>query len=220
MIAQELISPLIPPLNAYDALATAVEWMKEYHCPELPVVNGPVYKGLLFEEDLLDVENLYQKVGNLKINLKRPFVHENDHLFKIAQAFSLNQTHILPVLYADETYMGVITLQNVVQQLAKLDAVENSGGLITLEMPYNNYSLVELARIVEQNNANILSSFTQTINETGLLEVTLKVNVADLSSIIETFGRFGYNIKRTYQESKHNEILIERYDALMNYLNI
>lgn len=220
MIAQELISPLIPPLNAYDALATAVEWMKEYHCPELPVVNGPVYKGLLFEEDLLDIKDLYQKVGNVKINLKRPFVNENDHLFKIAQAFSLNQTHILPVLYADDTYMGVITLQNVVQQLAKMDSVENSGGLITLEMLYNNYSLVELARIVEQNNANILSSFTQTINETGLLEVTLKVNVADLTSIIETFERFGYNIKRTYQESKHNEILKERYDALMNYLNI
>lgn len=220
MIAQELISPLIPPLNAYDALSTAVDWMKEYHCPELPVVNGPVYKGLLFEEDLLDIENLYQKVGNLKINLKRPFVNENEHLFKIAQAFSLHNINILPVLYADETYMGVITLQNVVQQLAKLDSVENTGGLITLEMPYNNYSLVELARIVEQNNANILSSFTQTINETGLLEVTLKINVADLTSIIETFDRFGYNIKRTYQESTHNEILKERYDALMKYLSI
>jgi len=220
LIAQELISALIPPLNAYDALATAVEWMREFHCPELPVVNGPVYKGLLYEEDLLDIEDLYQKVGNIKINLKRPFVSENDHLFKIAHAFSLHQTHVLPVLYADETYAGVITLQNVVQQLANLDSVENTGGLITLEMPYNNYSLVELAKIVEQNNANILSSFTQTINETGLIEVTIKVNIADLTSIIETFERFGYIIKRSYQEVKGNEILKERYDALMNYLNI
>jgi len=220
LIAQELISPLIPPLNAYDALATAVEWMKEYHCPELPVVNGPVYKGLLFEEDLLDIEDLYQKIGIVKLSLKRPFVNENDHLFKIAQAFSLHQISVLPVLNTDETYLGVITLQNVVQQLAKFDAVENQGGIITLEVPYNNYSLVEIAKIVEQNNANILSSFTQTINETGLLEVTIKSNVADLSSIIETFERFGYDVKRTYQESKHNEILKERYDALMNYLNI
>jgi len=211
---------MVPPLMPYDTVEKAVNWMKEFHSPELPVVNGPVYKGLLTEDDLLDVEDIHQKVGDLDLKLERPFVFSYDHLYNIIKLITAHNINVMPVLGEDETFEGVITIQSIVNNFSTISAVTNPGGIITLEMPGNNYSLTEVSRIVESNNAIILNSTVQNVKNSHLIEVTLKINIVDLSGIIASFERFGYTISNTYQESVFGEILKDRYDSLMNYLNI
>jgi len=211
---------MVPPLMPYDTVEKAMNWMKEFHSPELPLVNGPLYKGLITEEDLLDVEDIQQKLGDLDLRLNRTYVSSSDHLYNIIKQITHQSVSIMPVLGENEAFEGVITLQSIILNFSQISAVTNPGGIITLEMPANDYSLTEVSRIVESNNAIILNSTVQNVMNSSLIEVTLKINIVDLSGIVASFERFGYTIKNMYQESTYGEILKDRYDSLMNYLNI
>ena len=64
-------------------------------------------------------------------------------------------------------------------------------------MNSSDYSLAELSRLVEENNARILSSSVrQDPADVGKIKVTLKINLEDISSIVATFERFEYKIRK------------------------
>ena len=53
------------------------------------------------------------------------------------------------------------------------------------------------------------------------LDITIKVNVVDLSGIIQTFARYDYLIKATYMDqSQIKNLFDDRYDQFMRYLNV
>jgi len=95
------------------------------------------------------------------------------------------------------------------------------GGVIVLELNVNNYSMQHIARIVEENDAKILSSYVTSLADSMKMEVTLKINQTDLTSILQSFERFGYVIKATFHgNNRHDEILRKNYDQFMMYLNV
>ena len=57
--------------------------------------------------------------------------------------------------------------------------------------------------------------------DSTLIEVTLKLNRINIEAVIQTFNRFHYEIKAYYGENANDEDLLrDRYDSLMTYLNI
>jgi len=95
------------------------------------------------------------------------------------------------------------------------------GGIIVLELNIHDYSLAHIARIVEDNDAKILSSFVTTIADSMKMEVTLKINRVDVTSVIQSFLRYDYTIKASYQSNDRNEdVLRNNYEQLMMYLNV
>jgi acetoin utilization protein AcuB len=89
-----------------------------------------------------------------------------------------------------------------------------------LDINNKNNSLAHMAQIVESDNAQILSSYVRTFPDSTRMEVTLKVNKQDISNILATFLRYGYDIKATFNHSDNKDNSMDRYDSLMNYLNL
>jgi acetoin utilization protein AcuB len=52
------------------------------------------------------------------------------------------------------------------------------------------------------------------------MEITIKLNKMDIRSVLQTFHRYNYKVTATVEEEEDNDILKERFDSLMNYLNI
>jgi hypothetical protein len=71
---------------------------------------------------------------------------------------------------------------------------------------------------VEGENAKILSSYIFSSTDSTRIEVTLKINQSDLTRIIRSFERYEIEIKATFQKGMHEDDVLWRYDALMNYL--
>jgi len=95
------------------------------------------------------------------------------------------------------------------------------GSVIVLEMNANDYSLAHIARIVEDNDAKILSSHVTSVPNSFKIEVTLRINQTDLTSIIQSFQRFDYTIKASFQGSnRQDDVLRKNYDHFMLYLNV
>ena len=80
--------------------------------------------------------------------------------------------------------------------------------------------MVQVSQIVESEGLKILSAYTSSQNNSLKMDLVLKINKSDLSSVIASFDRFNYEIKASFHESSHEEDLQSRYDQFLKYLNI
>ena len=220
MIALELISDIVAPLKTSDTVETAISIMEEYKVSHLPVVNNRSYLGLVAESDIDSVTNKDTPVGNVKLSLSRPMISASQHIYDVIRLMSELNLTLLPVVDADENYKGVISLESLTSHLSKIAGIQNPGAIIILEMSQNDYSLSEIAQIIESNDARVLSMYITSRIDSTTMEVILKVNKQDISGIINTFNRYNYTIKASYGEEEDPGDLKDRYDSLMNYLNV
>eukprot|EP01032_Pedospumella_encystans_P007125 gene7125-8544_t len=78
-------------------------------------------------------------------------------------------------------------------------SVQNPGGVIVLEMNQSDYSLTQISSIIEGNDTKILSLHVSSNPDSTKVEVTIKVNREDLRAILQTFYRYNYEIKASFQ---------------------
>jgi predicted transcriptional regulator len=220
MIARNLITDGIMPLKTSDSGRTALSWMEDFRVLHLPIVNNTGFLGLISEFDIYDLDSLDEPLGNHQLSLNSAVVYDYQHIYDVLRLVHQNHLSLIPVVDEKENYLGSITLQSLVEYFAKAVSVNEPGGIIVLEMSLNDYSLSEIARIVESNDAKILSLFIHLHPDSTRIDVTLKINRIDLGAVLQTFNRYNYLIKASFTEQDNLDDLRERYDALMNYLNI
>lgn len=220
MIAKDLITDEIPPLKTTDTGLMAINWMDEFKVSQLPIVNKHEYLGLISDTDILDLNITDKELGKNKLSLLRPFVFESQHIYEVIKMVSSMRLSVLPVLNEHQHYIGLIPASSLVQQFATLAATREPGGMIVLEMNMHDYSLTQIAQIIEGNDGKILSCYVNPLADSTKLEVTLKINKEDLSAILQTFYRYNYNVKASYHQSEFSDDMKNRFDSFMNYINI
>lgn len=220
MFAAELITDAIPPIHTSDTVQKVIDRMAEFQVRHLPIVNEEQFLGLIAESDFLPETDHSIAVGALGLSLVNPYVREDQHIYDVIRLFYEQQLTIVPVLDIKNNYLGMVSLNTMNSYFAKITSVTDPGGIIVLEISNRDNSLAHMSQIVESDNAQILSSYVRTFPDSTRMEVTLKVNKLDISNIIATFLRYGYDIKATFNFKDNNNNAMDRYDSLMNYLNI
>jgi CBS domain-containing protein len=218
MRAIELITDEIPPLTHTDSGEKALRWMDEFKVSHLPVLKNGNFVGLLSESDVLDKMDLVENLDTLFDHLPRPYVQANGHIYEVLAKLSEHHISVLPILDENEKYLGCTTVYHLLTIIANTGSIKESGGIIVLEVNNKDYSMAQIAQIVESNNARILSSYIMSNADSNKLEVTLKINQIELTRIMRTFERYDYVIKASFQKSQGDEDIQHRYDALMNFL--
>ena len=219
MIASELISYDIPPLKLSDTGVKAMDWMEEFKTSELPVVENNKYVGVVSESVVLDRNNIDDTFKDYGLSFKKPFAYENQHLFEVISLIVEHDVDLLPVVDQNEQYLGLITTKKIVEYLSNVASVSSAGSILTLEINVNDYSLAEISKMVESDDAKILASFITSHPDSKKLEVTLKINKTEISRILHTFERFNYTVLASYNESEYHKDLNDRYDEFMRFLN-
>lgn len=221
MIAENLISEVVPSLRWADKGQKALNWMDVFRISHLPVVEDHQYLGLVSDKMIYDLNMTDKELIEMRDKLQLPHVLINQHIYQVFSVISEFKLSVVPVLDLHKEYKGVITAFDMAKHFAGLVAVNEPGGVIELELNPINYSLSQITQIVEGNDAKILSLYVRERKDSKLITVTLKINVVDLSRIIQTFVRYDYNIKAVYMdESIINEMYDDRFDQFMKFLNI
>ncbi|MFN5418278.1 MAG: CBS domain-containing protein [Flavobacteriia bacterium] len=218
MKAKDLITDEIPPLKHTDTGEIALRWMDEFKVSHLPVLKNDNYVGLISESDILDKMDIHETLDILFDHLPRPYVKENAHIYEVLYRVAEHKISVIPVLAEDESYLGCTSIHQLITLIANTGSIKESGGIIVLEVNQIDYSLAQIAQIVESNGAKILSSYIMSSSDSTKLEVTLKINQVELGRIIQTFERYDYTISASYQKSTFDDDLQNRYDALLNFL--
>jgi acetoin utilization protein AcuB len=219
MIARELLSHLIQPLRTSDTGEQALTYMQVYHLKHLPIVNNEQLLGTISEEDIT-TSPLDEPIGSFSLGLNKAFVRDKDHMFEVMSVMADHKLTVVPVVDSQDNYMGLITLEDLIQYYARSFSFSEPGGIIVIEMQKSNYSLSEISRIIESENASVLSSFLTHDEDTKQMYVTIKINQKDTQHLQATLERFGYNIKATFSEEGYFESLQDHYDAFLHYLNV
>ncbi len=223
MIAENLITDSIPTVTLEEKGSKVLTLMEIFRVSHLPVVVGKEYFGVISDKDIYDAENFDEKIETyINPNLLQPHVHVNQHIFEVVGVALGCGVSIVPVLEFDHSYRGAISRIDLAFKLTELFSSNEPGGIIVLELTEINYSLSQIAQIIEGNDARILSLYTHKPSPfTKELDVTIKVNVVELSGIIQTFTRYDYLIKATYMDQSHmSNLFDDRYDQFMKYINI
>ncbi len=220
MIAKELISYHIPSISCIDEGEKALQIMDENRVSHIAVVDNGVYHGLISDTEIYDLEDTFVPLNKVKPILIKPSVKQYDYIYDILTVFADNNITALPVLDDNDEYIGVIGQEQIVKALQKITNAKEPGGVIVLGLNIRDYSMAQVAQIVESEGAKILSAYTSSHEDSLKMELVLKINKSDLSSIIASFDRYDYEIRASYHESIHEEDLQRRYEQFIKYLNI
>jgi len=219
MLAAELISDAMPPVRTSDTIQKVIDRMAEFKVRHLPLVNDEQFLGLIAEDDLFEYD-YQQPIGSLALSLINPFVMENQHIYDVIRLFYERRLSVVPVLDFKNNYLGLISINSMNEYFARLTSVAEPGGIIVLEIINRNNSLAQIAQIVESDNAQILSSYIRSFPDSTKMEVTLKLNKQDISGIVAAFQRYDYTVQATFNSLPVDDDSMDRYDSLMNYLNL
>jgi CBS-domain-containing membrane protein len=220
MLAIDLVNDEIPPLKVSDTASKALAWMEEFKVSQLAVVEKRKFLGLVTDTDLIDINKPKEAIGKLKVGLIKASVTQGQHAFEALKLISGLNLSMIAVLDEKDSFVGSITSVNLMQKIAAMPFVHEPGGIILLELNINDYSLSQIAQIVEGNDAKILSSYITSNIDSTKIELTLKINKDDLSAILQTFNRYGYNIKASFHLGDYDRDMKGRFDEFIHYLNI
>lgn len=220
MYVEKLISPIVPVLQPTDTGTKALFLMEENNLTQLPLVIDEQYTALVKENDVLDWENQESPLSTARFLNYRPAVFASNHPYEAMRLAHSQNLSVVPVIDNEQKYVGAITRADLLNYITENSGLDNPGGIIVLEIDPRDYSLSEIARICEGEDIIIISTNLHTMPATGKLEVTIKANKTDLHGLVQAFERFKYTVKQVYGEQNHNEDMMERYNLLMNYLNM
>jgi acetoin utilization protein AcuB len=220
MLTAELINNNIPRLQLQDSVSKALQLINDYRITHLPVVSEDKYLGIISEDDLLDVEAEKGTIEFLQDHFITAAVKENEHFLNAVKCSNQFETTIVPVINEEKGLVGVITVTDLLKALGDFSGANEIGGIIVMEMERSQFSISEISRIVESNDATVLHLNTTIHAITGLLTVSLHINKKEIAAIVSAFERYDYDIIYYFGDEKFENEIHSNYRHLMSYLDI
>jgi len=218
MITRKLISKEIQTITLEYSGVEALAIMQEYHLSHLAVVSDNELLGVISEDDIWGMHDENNKLYSIKEKVQLRFMPLGKDVFEVINYMDEHNLSLLPML-ANGKYIGSITHQSLISSLASIVAIQESGGVIILEMNKKEYAMSEIAQIVESNGARILSAYITDVDDRNIMKLTMKLNIVDIAPVIQTLERYNYTVAASYDQSENKDNLDDRYNLLMRYLN-
>jgi len=215
---QQFILNDIQPLSLNDSIQTALDIALEYKFSHIPVVENNVYLGCLIAED---AENAMENstVTDFKFTLDKFFTLNTTSWFDVLQIFSKNDSNLVPVLDANNKYVGFYELSDCIKLLSDTPFLSEEGSTIIVEKSINSYSFSEVTQIIESNNSKILGFFISNFTD-GTVQLSIKLNTANMSGVLQTFRRYDYDVISDHIDDSYANNLKNNSDYLDKYLNM
>ncbi len=220
MLVKDIASSSLPWLQSGDTVGEALLLMQDHHCEQLPVVEAGLYAGLISETELLDHLQPEDTLGTLLPLLSVPAVSGEQHFLQALTLASEQHLSVVPVLGEERELIALLSLTSLLQELSRFLGLQEGGGLLVLEKESNQYSFSEISKLVETNDAQVTQLNTINHPQTGIIQITLRVNKPEISDIVATFQRYDYKVCFYAGEEQYTNQLRSNYDHLMHYLKI
>jgi hypothetical protein len=113
--------------------------------------------------------------------------------------------------------LGYLSCDDIFNEFSKYPLFSENGAVMIVQTSGRHYSLSEVCRIVESNNGKIYGCFISAVSD-DYIQITLKFNAENTSSIDETFERYGYSVVQKFYDDEKEDLLKDRFGFLGKYL--
>ena len=214
----EYITNDFKAIDSNDSIAAIQDFFNELHFSHFPIVEEGVYIGSISSEDIETFDS-YKKVSDYRFSLEGFFTRTNTIWLDVLEIFAKNHTNLVPVLDENNSYVGYYEIEDIMKFFHETPFLKEPGGIIIVKKGVLDYSMSQIAQIIESNNGKLLGLFISEA-EVNSVEVTIKIALGSMNEILQTFRRYNYEIISEHQEDNYINNLKERSDYLDKYLNI
>lgn len=220
MLIKELIADSLPALHLHDTIFNSIQLMNDCQVSHLPLEGDGKFIGLVSEELLLQAADETKEIHSLLKSIPFFAVKQNDHFLKALQLGVELKLSVVPIIDEENSLKGVISYSELLNYACEYLNATSAGGIIVLEMEKTKYSIGEISRLVETNNAQVMQLNTSMDAQTGLLQVNIKLNKTEVAEVVAAFQRYDYQVKYYFGDELFENELRSNYENLMNYLKI
>lgn len=219
MLTKEFINTTPPLLGESHTVEKALTLMQEFKLEHLTACIKGHYG--FFSYDTLHIIAENTPLGKAEQFLIKAVLSTEDHIWESIRTFNQHEAEILPLVDKEGTFIGSVLIKDIFNRILEVFPIGNGGAILELEMSYQNYSIQELGGIVEGVNAKITQLSVFPIEETSKVNIVFTIDKNDASDVIQALERHSYHINAWFMnKGKIDNILEERYDAFMQYINV
>lgn len=215
---REFINNDFKALRSNQSVSVAQDFFIEYDFSHFPVTENGIYIGSLSSEDA-DTFEVDKTIADYRYTLEPFFVRDTTSWLDVLEVFANNHTNVVPVLTTENKYVGYYEFEDIIKFFHDTPFLKEPGGIVVVEKPILDYSMSQVAQIVESNNGRILGLFISDAT-VDTVQITVKIALGAMNEIIQTFRRYNYEIVSEHNEDTYINNLRERSDYLDKYLNI
>lgn len=217
-VLSEYINNDLKPIAVNDFLVTVQDFFIDVPYSHFPVLENDVYIGCISAVDA-ETFDMNKKVSDYRYAFEGFFVRDSMVWLDVLEVFARNNSNIVPILNENNQYIGYYQITDVIKFLNETPFLKETGGIIVVEKGVIDYSMSQIAQIVESNNGKLLGLFVSEANN-DKVQITVKTTLGGMNDIIQTFRRYNYEIVSEHNEDNYLNNLKERSEYLDKYLNI
>jgi hypothetical protein len=147
-------------------------------------------------------------------------VKPTDHFLAALQIMGEQGLSLVPVITDQQELLATISAQELTTTVGKFLGLQEGGALLVLEKEAQQYTASEVAKLVESNDAQLLQLNSIVNTQTGIIQLTIRLNKYEVSDVIATFQRYDYTVRFFVGEEQYANELRSNYDHLIHYLKI
>ena len=221
MLVNEILNTEIAPLRITDPVSLALAKLDLLHINKFIVVDEEnKVLGMITIETLAEVVDENVSLSELPLE-EDVWVPKSQHLFETTRKMFAHELYVLPVVDGEKNFLGLVRKREVLNALGEIFNLSSYGSVITIELEQMDYTLSDIVRIIETENAKILGVAVQQPNdELDSIRVSVKLNLEDSSVVSAALRRFGYVIVSEERSESMENNFSERADELIRYLDI
>ncbi|MCZ8196990.1 MAG: acetoin utilization protein acuB [Flavobacterium sp.] len=205
-------------LDSQETIADVQDFFMDVPFSHFSVLNEGIYIGSIAADDI-DTFDSDKKVADYKYALEGFFARNNMIWLDVLEVFAKNHTNIVPVLNEENAYLGYYELEDIVKFFHETPFLREQGGIIVVKKSMQDYSMSQIAQIVESNNGKLLGLFVSEADVENV-QITIKIALGGMNDIIQTFRRYNYEIVSEHHEDNYLNSLKERSEYLDKYLSM
>jgi predicted transcriptional regulator len=221
MFAKDITSNDCQPVKLNTRVEIIHEIFSTQPAKELPVIDEKgLYIGIISHAHFLTLNNTLETLENSLVPFSTIHIAPDQHIYEAFKSMTINDINILPVVDNKNVYIGSIDRKTLDKQILDILCLTQNGAILTIRSREENILMSQICNIIESNGAKILSLYSSNTKD-DFVEIVIKINEFDVTSIIQSFNRFGY-IVETYNgiTESLNSLIKQRLDNLMNFINM
>ena len=224
MKAVDWINESYPSLSVHDTIDEALGKLQESEpLYELPLRREDgTFGGFFIASKVPKDAPRSSLAAQYCVRKKAQIRDEASHYDVIQVAHLHGGSSSVAVVDAKNLYIGTIAPQDVLAGMSFFSSVRSPGTVLGIQMRQEDYSLAEISRLTEENEAKILSlSMIQCSEDPHQIYLVLKLNVQDGAAVRKTLTRHGYQVSHHQVISDQSDLGDQKnYKYLMKYLSV
>ncbi len=217
MFVTDYISKDYPAFYASDLIEEANDIAVDFGFSHVFIKKRGVYQGAISQVFLEDSPE--GELNSLKVHFEKFAVRADMSIMDTVKLFNSFNANVLPVISEEEKYLGYLSRDDVFAEFSKYPLFSESGVLLTIETNNKYYSLTEISKVVESHNTRLYGCFVSRVLEDAV-QIIVKVGADNLSSITETYERFGFKVLFHDLDTDRDHMMKDRFNFFNKYLEI